>query len=66
MLFLWNILKDELTNAKILKHKESEYNQKRENVYFFLRLPWALEKVIHNNKHNKTKQNYYFINYLLL
>ena len=44
-MYLWNILKSELNNEEQSDHKESEYNQKLENVYIFLRLPWALEKV---------------------
>lgn len=44
-MYLWKILKAELNNQENSVHKESEYNQKLENVYIFLRLPLALEKV---------------------
>lgn len=44
MKYIWQLLKDELTSGQTQDHLESEYKQKRENVYIFLRLPWALEK----------------------
>jgi len=44
-MFIWDFLKSELTSGQTSNYKESDYNQKRENVYKFLRLPWALEKV---------------------
>ena len=42
---LWNFFKTELSSGQLTDYNESEYNQKRENVYVFLRMPWALEKV---------------------
>lgn len=45
-MYIWKSIKTELTSEQILDYQESEYNKKRENVYAFLRLPWALEKVI--------------------
>jgi hypothetical protein len=44
-MYIWKTLKSELTSEQVLNYKESEYDQKRENVYIFLRLPLALEKV---------------------
>lgn len=44
-MYIWKSIKTELTSEQILDYQESEYNKKRENVYAFLRLPWALEKV---------------------
>jgi transmembrane anterior posterior transformation protein 1 len=43
MLF-FTYLSTQLTNSHPIFYKESDYKQKRENVYSFLRLPWALEK----------------------
>jgi len=48
-MYIWKSIKTELTSEQILDYQESEYNKKRENVYAFLRLPWALEKVIHHS-----------------
>ncbi len=44
-MYLWNFFKTELSSGRVVDYQESEYIQKRENVYVFLRLPWALEKV---------------------
>lgn len=41
---IWSFLKSELTSEQVLDYKESEFDQKRENVYVFLRIPLALEK----------------------
>ncbi|CAF0727605.1 unnamed protein product [Brachionus calyciflorus] len=43
-MYLWKYLRSELTNEQKSGYEESESNQKRENVYIFLRLPLALEK----------------------
>ena len=42
---IWTHIKAEFSKESQSDFKESEYRQKRENVYVFLRLPWALEKV---------------------
>ena len=43
-MYMWNYLKSEINSEQVLDYKETEFNQKRENVYIFLRLPLALEK----------------------
>lgn len=43
-MYFYNFLRTQLTNSKVFDYKEIDYEQKRENVYSFLRLPWALEK----------------------
>lgn len=43
-MYFLSFINAQLSNSNFNDHKESEYNQKRENVYSFLRLPWALEK----------------------
>ncbi len=41
----WTHLRSEFSKSDAQSDfKESEYKAKRENVYVFLRLPWALEK----------------------
>jgi hypothetical protein len=40
----WQFLKSEFRRDEKLDFKDTEYKQKRENVYVLLRLPWALEK----------------------
>jgi hypothetical protein len=44
-MYIWKSIKNELTSEQILDYQESEYKKKTENVYAFLLLPWALEKV---------------------
>ena len=41
---LWSFLRNELANEQLLDHKPNEYDEKREKVYMFLRLPLILEK----------------------
>lgn len=43
-MYFWNFFKTELRNDPPANYQESEYIQKRENVYVFLRMPLALEK----------------------
>lgn len=43
-MYIWNYVKSELNTDQPLDYKETEINQKRENVYLFLRLPLSLEK----------------------
>ena len=44
---LWSFLRNELANEQLLEHKPSEYDEKREKVYVFLRLPMILEKFMY-------------------
>ena len=44
-MYIWNIIKSELNSEVVGDHKESEYDEKREKVYLFYRLPIAFEKV---------------------
>lgn len=41
---IWTFLRNELASEKLLDYKPSEYDEKREKVYTFLRLPMILEK----------------------
>lgn len=43
-MYIWKYVKSELSSDEVLDYKESEINQKRENVYLFFRLPLSLEK----------------------
>ncbi len=45
-MYFWTFFKTELSNGRLDDIKESEYIQKRENVYAFLRLPYTFEKVL--------------------
>lgn len=44
MTSVFSFLRNELSNEQLLEHKPSEYAEKREKVYMFLRLPLILEK----------------------
>jgi hypothetical protein len=43
-MLIWDFLKRDLTNEQLVDFKASEYEEKREKVYVFLRLPLILEK----------------------